>query len=48
MTHDPYDPPSTRTFECLECGERVEADHQPVECEECGGELQDISVPREQ
>jgi Zn finger protein HypA/HybF involved in hydrogenase expression len=48
MRHDPHDPPETRTFECLDCGERVEADHQPMTCPACGGDLRDISVPREQ
>jgi hypothetical protein len=48
MTHDPYDPPDARTFECLDCGRRVESTHQPVTGSECGADLRDISVPREQ
>ena len=39
------DPPYT--YECLDCGHRVEARHQPSECEECGGEMLNISVSRE-
>ena len=48
MTHDPYTPPKTRTFECHDCGRRVDAEHQPVACADCGGDLRDISVPSEQ
>ncbi|WP_152040252.1 rubrerythrin-like domain-containing protein [Salinigranum salinum] len=48
MTHDPYTPPETRTFECLDCGRRTDAQHQPVTCSVCGGDLRDISVPSEQ
>ena len=39
------DPPYT--YECLECGNRVEAEHYPGECPDCGGEMQNISKPRE-
>lgn len=35
------------TYECAECGVRVEADHQPGECPECGGRLIDLDVSRE-
>jgi Zn finger protein HypA/HybF involved in hydrogenase expression len=48
MTHDSYDPPRTRTFECVGCGRRVDDDHQPVRCPKCDGEMRDISVPRAQ
>lgn len=39
-TEPPY------TYECADCGERVEADTRPGECPECGGEMQNISVSR--
>jgi hypothetical protein len=48
VTHDPYDPPETRTFECVDCGHRLDDDHQPIGCPECDGDLQDLSVPRPQ
>jgi rRNA maturation endonuclease Nob1 len=48
MTHDPYTPPGTRTYECLDCGRRFEAGHQPLTCDACGGDLRDLSVPSEQ
>lgn len=40
------DPPYT--YECMNCGDRVEARHQPSECADCGGEMQNISITREQ
>jgi DNA-directed RNA polymerase subunit RPC12/RpoP len=39
------DPPYE--YECLECGRRTTADRQPVECADCGGEMENISTPRE-
>jgi Zn finger protein HypA/HybF involved in hydrogenase expression len=48
MVHDPYETPSNRTFECLDCSRRFEATSQPMICPDCGGELRDISVPSEQ
>ena len=36
-----------KVYECNECGHRVHAEHQPVTCPECGGEMIDISQPRE-
>lgn len=36
-----------KIYECSECGHRIETDHQPVTCPECGGEMIDISVARE-
>jgi Zn finger protein HypA/HybF involved in hydrogenase expression len=47
MPHDPYDTPNVRTFECHDCGERIATETQPRRCEACGGDLRDISVPRE-
>lgn len=37
----------TNIYECNECGNRVEAEHQPETCPECGGDMIDISVSRE-
>ncbi|MFB6301123.1 MAG: rubrerythrin-like domain-containing protein [Halobacteriales archaeon] len=34
-------------YECLQCGERVTADSQPLECPSCSGEFENISNPRE-
>lgn len=36
-----------KTYECENCGYRTEAEHLPGECPRCGGEMIDISVPRE-
>ncbi|MFB6105148.1 MAG: rubrerythrin-like domain-containing protein [Halobacteriaceae archaeon] len=37
------------TYECIACGARIEdAARQPVACPTCGGEMQNISVPRGQ
>ncbi|MFC7097732.1 rubrerythrin-like domain-containing protein [Halobaculum marinum] len=47
MRSDPYQAGSVRVFECRECSARVEASHSPGTCSDCGGDLQDISVPRE-
>lgn len=47
MKNDPYHTGAVRTFECRDCSTRIEASHAPGECPECGGEVQDISVPRE-
>jgi Zn finger protein HypA/HybF involved in hydrogenase expression len=48
MPHDPYDTPNVRTFECLDCGKRTDAETQPMRCPTCGGDVRDISVPRAQ
>lgn len=34
------------TYECSECGHRVTADEQPVECPDCGGRMGNVSKPR--
>ncbi|MFC7212536.1 rubrerythrin-like domain-containing protein [Saliphagus sp. GCM10025334] len=39
--------PARKTYECSNCGHRIQAEHQPGTCPECGGELTDISVSRE-
>ena len=38
---------ATSIFECVDCGERVEAESRPGECPVCGGEMQNISKSRE-
>jgi len=35
------------TYECMECGHRLEASHHPMECPNCEGEMLNISNPRE-
>lgn len=47
MRPDPYHTGTVRVFECRDCSARMEAEHTPSACPECGGDLQDISVPRE-
>ena len=44
---DPYEGDPPYTFECQDCRERVEAESHPGECPDCGGEMQNISRPRE-
>ncbi|MFC7155300.1 rubrerythrin-like domain-containing protein [Halomarina halobia] len=44
---DPYDGEPPYTFECTECGERVEADTRPGPCSNCGGRMRNISRSRE-
>lgn len=39
---------TTYTYECTDCGERVDSPHQPSMCADCGGEMQNISLSREQ
>jgi len=34
-------------YECVDCGRRVNADRQPVECSKCEGSMRNISKPRE-
>ena len=47
-TSDPHGEEPPYTYECMECGERVEAESRPGGCPECGGEMQNISHPRDQ
>ncbi|UIP00473.1 rubrerythrin-like domain-containing protein [Halobaculum sp. CBA1158] len=47
MRTDPYHAGTERVFECRACSTRIEAAHSPGTCPACGGEMQDISVPRE-
>lgn len=44
---DPHEPEPPFIYECGNCGYRMEAEHQPETCPECGGVMMDISVPRE-
>lgn len=41
------DDSSLNTYECTDCGHRIQAEHQRNTCPECDGEMTDISVPRE-
>ncbi|WP_369684847.1 rubrerythrin-like domain-containing protein [Halalkalicoccus sp. NIPERK01] len=38
---------SPNIFECMDCGHRMEANHHPMECPDCEGEMLNISNPRE-
>jgi rRNA maturation endonuclease Nob1 len=42
-----YDPTPPYIYECMLCGRRRTAEHQPGYCANCGGAMQDISVARE-
>lgn len=46
---DDFEDPSAEveTYERDDCGHRMEAEHQPGQCPECGGAMVDISVSRE-
>ena len=44
---DPYEREPPFIYECVDCGTRTEADCQPGRCPGCGGQLQDLTVPRE-
>ncbi|WP_158058300.1 rubrerythrin-like domain-containing protein [Halorussus halophilus] len=45
-TTDANDQPRD-TFECSNCGYRTQAEHNPGDCPECGGEMQNISRGRD-
>lgn len=38
---------SESKYECLQCGNIVEAESHPGDCPECGGGVQDRAVPLE-
>lgn len=42
-----YEKSPLYTYECRECGHRTKADHQPMACPECEGEMLNISKPQE-
>jgi len=44
---DPYEDEPPYTYECVDCGNRIEADSRPGDCPECGGSMRDISKPSE-
>ncbi|WP_254543760.1 rubrerythrin-like domain-containing protein [Halomarina pelagica] len=44
---DPYERDPPYTYECVACGERVEADSRPGDCPNCGGRMRNISQSRE-
>ncbi|MFB6184250.1 MAG: rubrerythrin-like domain-containing protein [Haloarculaceae archaeon] len=43
---DPYSPEESH-YECLDCHARIVTDGHVDVCEECGGEVRNIAVPRE-
>ena len=43
---DPYTPDGGY-FECVDCSRRTTSDERLTTCEECGGRLRNIAVPRE-
>jgi rRNA maturation endonuclease Nob1 len=43
---DPFSP-ETNYFECIACGKREISDKRLTICKGCGGQLQNIAVPRE-
>ena len=47
--HSAIDPfsPETNYFECVDCGNRTPSNKRLTTCEDCGGTLQNIAVPRE-
>ncbi len=42
---DPYAAAESR-YECTDCGERAVLDEQPLVCADCGGDVRNITVPR--
>jgi len=44
---DPYEREAPFVYECIGCGTRVEADHQPETCPDCGAQMRDLSVSHE-
>ncbi|MFB6071392.1 MAG: rubrerythrin-like domain-containing protein [Halobacterium sp.] len=47
VTEGTSDGEKPHVYECRECEHRVEQDHQPIECPECGGRMQNVSRPSE-
>jgi rRNA maturation endonuclease Nob1 len=45
---DPAPRPDEPTYECLDCGRHYEGKPDGGFCPRCGGDLHNISVPREQ
>lgn len=45
VREDPHDPDQPY-YECIECGNRVEA-ASPGDCPECGGEMRNLDTPRD-
>ncbi|MBV0925526.1 rubrerythrin-like domain-containing protein [Halomicroarcula limicola] len=43
---DPAPRSEEQLFECLGCGTRVSRARSPPRCEDCGGEMRNLSVPR--
>ncbi|WP_302080013.1 rubrerythrin-like domain-containing protein [Salinibaculum rarum] len=47
MRLDPYSPSSERLYECQSCGERDRCETHACRCRACGGQMKNLSVPRE-
>jgi rRNA maturation endonuclease Nob1 len=45
--NDPYDPPGEYLHECRECGQRAWTESRIGECDDCGGEVKNLAIPRE-
>jgi Zn finger protein HypA/HybF involved in hydrogenase expression len=43
---DPYSP-ELNYFECRDCGTRTTSENRLTTCGACGGQLENIAVPRE-
>nr|WP_299263712.1 rubrerythrin-like domain-containing protein [Halorientalis sp.] len=43
---DPYKPGES-VYECVSCSRQIRTDGHLSSCEECGGEVRNIAVPRE-
>ena len=43
---DPFSP-EMGYFECVDCGKRKMSDERLTTCTGCGGQLQNLAVPRE-
>ncbi len=39
---------TVNTYECEACGTRTDAARSPGDCSDCGGDLRNISTPRQQ
>jgi Zn finger protein HypA/HybF involved in hydrogenase expression len=43
---DPFTPTDVKHFECQDCGHRHQARDSLMGCPDCGGFVQNLSVPR--
>ncbi len=47
VPQDPYPRSGARRYECRSCLSVVVADERVTDCPDCGGRVQNVSVPRE-